>query len=81
MMSISETLREKSRKLLKNGKVRKDMDSEKRLFFTVDGESESYSVIFDRDKGIWSCECKYSSMKNKECSHIHACKLFIKQGI
>ncbi len=81
MMSISETLREKSRKLLKNGKVRKDMDSEKRLFFTVDGESESYSVIFDRDKGTWSCECKYSSMKNKECSHIHACKLLIKQGI
>ena len=79
MMSVSENLRKKSEKLVREGKVKKDMDSNRRMFFTVEGSSGTYSVIFDREKGTWSCDCKYSSMKGKECSHIHACKLMIKQ--
>jgi len=78
MMAVSDNVKKKSRKLLIHEKVKKDMSSSRRLYFMVEGENDTYSVIFDREKGTWSCECKYSSMKGKECSHIHACKLYIK---
>jgi hypothetical protein len=75
---VSKEIREKGLKLIGEGRVKKDLDTEKRVYFTVRGETEKHSVIFDKTRNEWSCDCKFSSMKNRECSHIYACKLFKK---
>lgn len=51
------------------------MDSGRRDYFKVDGETEKHSVIHDKTSGKWSCDCKFNSMKGRECSHIYACKI------
>jgi hypothetical protein len=76
--NVSKEVRKKGIRLFRSGRVSKDMDSEKRAHFTVEGETEKHSVIFHKDRGVWSCACKYSSMKGRECSHIYACKLSLK---
>ncbi len=68
----------KARKLLKEGKVRKDFENEKRIYFTVYSR-EAHSVIYEKEKKKFLCDCKYFSVKGKECSHIIACKLFLKK--
>lgn len=72
---VSKEVREKGLRLFKEGRVRKNMDSKRRDYFNVEGETERHSVIHDKSSGKWSCDCKYSSMKGRECSHIHACKV------
>jgi len=78
LKEISKEIREKGLRLLGEGNVKKDLDADKRAYFTVQGETEKHSVIFDKVRNEWSCDCKFSSMKNRECSHIYACKLFEK---
>ncbi len=79
MSKISKNIKKKGDRLLKTGNIKKDMDSANRLYFTVEGDTESHSVIFDKMKGKWSCDCKYSSMQNRQCSHIYACRLKMKE--
>jgi len=67
----------KARKLLKEGKVRVDFESEKRIYFSVHSR-EVHSVILEKDSGEFKCDCKYFSVKQKECSHIIACRLLLK---
>jgi len=64
----------KAEKLVQEGKVKKEVESDKRTHFTVQGTTEKHSVIFDKEKGNWSCDCKYSSLYQKSCSHIVACQ-------
>lgn len=78
MAGISKEIREKGIRLFREGRVRKDIDTERRVYFVVQGETEKHSVIFDKTRGVWSCDCKFSSMKSRECSHIYACKLSMK---
>jgi len=75
---ISKEIREKGIRLFRQGQVEKDMSTEKRVYYTVRGETEKHSVIFDKTRSAWSCDCKFHSMKGRECSHIYACKLFEK---
>jgi len=75
---LSKGVREKGIRMFREDRVKKEMDSEKRVYFTVEGETEKHSVIFDKTRGQWSCDCKFNSMKGRECSHIYACKLFVK---
>jgi len=67
----------KARRLLKFGKVKLDFESTKRIYFTVYSR-EVHSVILDKLKNEFRCDCKYFSVKQKECSHIIACKLLLK---
>jgi ethanolamine utilization cobalamin adenosyltransferase len=67
----------KARKLFREKRVRLDFESEKRIYFTVYSR-EVHSVIFDKGKNEFKCDCKYFSVKQKECSHIKACKLLLK---
>ena len=76
--NVSKETREKGIWLFREGRVKKDMDADRRIYFTVRGETETHSVIFDKVRNEWSCDCKYNSMKGRECSHIYACKLFEK---
>jgi hypothetical protein len=75
-MGLKE-IEKKARKLFREGRVRLDFESEKRIYFTVYSR-DVHSVIYDKEKNEFKCDCKYFSVKQKECSHIKACKLLLK---
>ena len=75
MEKLSKEIIQKGKLLLKSGKVTKDMDTEKRIYFTVEGESEDHSVIFEKEKKEFKCDCKFNSLHHKKCSHILAAML------
>lgn len=64
----------KAEKLIKEKKVKKELETRQRVHFSVDGTDEKHSVIFDKETQNFSCDCKWSSLKNRECSHILAAK-------
>ncbi len=75
MEKLSKEIIEKGKLLLKSGKVTKDIDTNKRTYFSVEGESEKHSVIFEKRKKEFKCDCKFNSLHHKRCSHIFACML------
>jgi len=75
-MALKE-IEKKARKLFREGRVRLDFESEKRIYFTVYSR-DVHSLIYDKEKNDFKCDCKYFSVKQKECSHIKACKLLLK---
>lgn len=78
-MEISEEVKSKAENLLKEGKVKKEIETEKRIHFKVIGETETHSVIFEKEKGKWECDCAYSTLKEGICSHIVASKSLMKK--
>lgn len=72
---MEQSVSEKGKKLFEEGKVKKEVETEKRIHFKVSGETEEHSVIFDKQKMKWLCDCRYSVLRQKECSHIVAAKL------
>ena len=79
MEKLSKEIIQKGKVLLKSGKVTKDLDTERRTYFTVEGESEKHSVIFEKEKKEFKCDCKFNSLHHRRCSHIFACVL--KEGV
>ena len=79
MEKLSNEIIQKGRILWELGKVTKDLDTEKRTYFTVEGESEKHSVIFEKEKKEFECDCKFNSLHHKRCSHVYSCML--KEGI
>lgn len=75
-MNISEEVQKKGLELFEAGKVKKEIETGKRIHFKVFGETEEHSVIFDKEKNQFACDCKYFVLKQKECSHIYAAKLY-----
>lgn len=65
----------KAERLVSEGKVKKEMETQNRTHFSVQGDTETHSVIFDARKGKWSCDCRYSALTDRECSHIAAAKM------
>ena len=65
----------KGRKIFDEGKVKVEINTDKRTHFQVSGDTEEHTVVFDKTKKSWGCDCKFSSLKNKDCSHIIACKI------
>ena len=74
-MESSFEIREKGRKLFEEGKVHKEINTQKRAHFKVSGTSEEHSVIFDKRTGKYDCDCRFFTLRQKECSHILACKM------
>lgn len=70
-------IREKAFKLLREKRVKKDLETELRIHFSVKGETEEHGVIYDKIKKNWSCDCKYFSLHRRVCSHILASKLLL----
>jgi hypothetical protein len=68
------SVEEKAVNLIKEGKVKKELETGKRVHFTIEGTDEKHSVIFDKKTQKFSCDCKWSTLKDKECSHILAAK-------
>ncbi|MEM7821561.1 MAG: hypothetical protein QXX38_01975 [Candidatus Aenigmatarchaeota archaeon] len=75
---ISSEVEKKGYLLFKEGKIKKELETERRIHFKIFGKSNVHSVIFDKVKNEFNCDCKYSTLKFKECSHIFASKLFMK---
>ena len=75
MENASNAIREKGSQLFKNGKVEKKVETDKRIHFKVVGETEEHSVIFDKEKDRWECDCRYFALNRKKCSHIIAGEL------
>lgn len=78
-MSNSREVYKKAFRIYKSGGVKVDFENEKRIYFIVRGETENHSVIYDKINGKFICDCKWFSIKNEECSHIVAVKLFLKE--
>lgn len=60
--------------LFEEGKVVKEVETDKRIHFKVIGDTENHSVILDKEKNKYECDCRFSTLKRKECSHIIASK-------
>jgi len=73
----SAETRKKGYMLFKEGKVKKELETDKRIHFKVIGETDIHSVIFDKEKNEFSCDCKYSTLRQKECSHIIGSRFLI----
>jgi hypothetical protein len=78
---MAESVQSKGARLFAEGRAKKDMDSDRRTYYIVQGETDEHSVVFDKKKCAWSCDCKYNSTKVRECSHIIACKLCEKNTV
>jgi len=72
---ISARVKAKAEKIVSKEKVRKEFETDKRIHFIVEGETETHSVIFDKQRKKWECDCRFSSLKQGICSHILACKI------
>lgn len=77
MADLSWRTKRKGYWLFKDGKIKKDVDSEKRIHLNVESDGRSHSVIFDKTKHAYTCDCEFFSLKLKDCSHIHAARLFL----
>ncbi len=75
MENVSNEIQAKGEILLRDGKVKKVLGTERRIYFEVNGESDVHSVIFDKGKNKWKCDCRYFTLNQKECSHIVAASL------
>jgi len=75
MENVSKEIKKKGIKLFKEGKVKKEIETEKRIHFKVIGYTEEHDVIFDKQKNKFECDCKYFTLSRKKCSHILASKL------
>ena len=73
---VSKRTERKGYWLFKENKVKKELETDKRIHFTVKSGLESHSVIFDKKKNEWICDCSFWSLKFQPCSHIHASQLF-----
>ena len=69
-MKISKVVERKALQIFKEGRAKLDLETDKRMHFKVKGDSEEHSVIFDKGKNNFLCDCKYGSLKEGYCSHI-----------
>ena len=77
-MKISKITERKGYWLFKQGKVVKDIETDKRIHFVVKSKMKDHFVIFDKIKKEFSCDCQFFSLHLKPCSHILASKMFLK---
>ncbi len=75
MLTVSTKTRQKGYWIFKEGKAKLDIDTPKRKYYKVEGESSEYSVIYDKSKNQWKCDCQFFSLKIQDCSHTIACRL------
>ncbi len=79
MARLSKDVRKKGYLLFRKGKVRKVLETDRRIHFEVEGETDIHSVIFDKIRKTFNCDCPYFSLHQKACSHIVAVKLFLRR--
>lgn len=80
MYEVSWKTRRKGYWLFRQDKVKKELETDKRIHFLVEVDLKKHSVIYDKIKDNWTCDCQFYSLKFKDCSHIIACRLFLERG-
>jgi hypothetical protein len=70
---------QKAEHLLEHGKVKLKSETANAIYFDVfDGKVRDVYYIKNRDH--WSCSpCTHFAMTTKPCSHILACRLYLKR--
>jgi len=71
-MKTSKDVEKKALQIFKDGRIKLDLETGKRMHFRVKGDSEEHSVIFDKEKNNFLCDCKFGSLKEGYCSHIES---------
>lgn len=79
MDDVSIEIVNKANQLLKEGRVKIEFETDKRIHFRVIGNTEEHSVIYDKEIDGYSCDCKFFTLKQKDCSHIVSAKLLMKK--
>jgi hypothetical protein len=79
MGKISKRTERKGYWLFKQGKVSKDIETDKRIHFLVKSKEKDHFVIFDKIKNEFSCDCEFYSLHIRPCSHILASQMFLKE--
>ena len=77
---VSPKIKAKAEMLVRDKKVKKDLETDRRIHFSVQGTDEIHSVIYDKEKDEFTCDCKYSSLYNRPCSHVLASKFLLKNS-
>lgn len=80
MVKVSKKTEMKGYWLFKQGKVKKDLETDKRIHFVVKSKDRDHFVIFDKRKKEFSCDCEFYSLHLKTCSHIIASKTYLKES-
>ncbi len=78
MEKISKRTERKGYWFFKEGKVTKDIETEKRIHFVVKSNKKDHFVIFDKIKNDFSCDCEFYALHLKPCSHILASQMCLK---
>ena len=78
MVKISKKTEMKGYWLFKQGKVKKDLETDKRVHFVVKSKDRDHFVIFNKKNNEFSCDCEFYSLHLKTCSHIIASQLYLK---
>jgi len=73
---VSKKTERKGYWLFKENKVKKELETDNRIHFTVKSGLKNHSVIFNKKKNEWICDCNYWSLKFQDCSHSIAAQLF-----
>ena len=69
---------QKAKALADSGKVEFKGLIGSSLYFIVHS-NEDHQVIFRVINHKWLCDCKYSALYEKDCSHILACKYWLQK--
>jgi uncharacterized Zn finger protein len=78
MEKISKRTERKGYWIFKDGKVKKDIETDRRIHFLVKGKKDHF-VIFDKIKNEFSCDCEFYSLHLKSCSHIIASQMYLNE--
>ena len=79
MEKISKRTERKGYWIFKEGKVKKDIETDKRIHFLVKSKEKDHFVIFDKIKNEFSCDCEFYSLHLKPCSHIIASQMYLNE--
>jgi len=80
-MEVSEKIKAKAELLIQERKVKKELETDRRVHFSVVGTDENHSVIFDKTKNDFTCDCRYSSLYHRPCSHVIAAKILLQKKV
>jgi uncharacterized Zn finger protein len=73
----SDSIQEKGKKLFEAGRVKKEIETDRRIHFKVIGKTDTHFVIFDKEKKKFTCDCPYFTLHGKKCSHVVAAELML----
>jgi hypothetical protein len=69
----------KAKRLVEENRICLLETTSKRVYYSVVGYTGHYIVSCDRLRDEWKCDCQHFALKQTDCSHIKACRIFKNQ--